>query len=107
MTMATINDLMRTRDIPGIENSTVLNKSEEKSDSGKVNFADTIKDFLDAVNKDQKAASKSVEEFIMGESTTLADAMTKLEEANLSFQLMLEIKNKLVNAYSELNRMQV
>ena len=105
--MATINDIIRSRDIPGLENNAGLNKPDEKKETGKVNFADTIKDFLDAVNTDQKEASQSVENFILGESETLADAMTKLEEANLSFQLMLEIKNKLVNAYNELNRMQV
>lgn len=105
--MATINDIIRSRDIPGLENNAGLNKPDENKETGKVNFADTIKDFLDAVNTDQKEASQSVENFILGESETLADAMTKLEEANLSFQLMLEIKNKLVNAYNELNRMQV
>ena len=105
--MATINDIIRSRNIPGVENTGKIAKQESPAGSGKVNFADTIKDFLDAVNEDQKVASKSVEDVIMGNSETLADAMTKLEEANLSFQLMLEIKNKLVNAYNELNRMQV
>jgi flagellar hook-basal body complex protein FliE len=105
--MATINDILRTRNIPGIENNAGMEKPKKADDSGKVNFADTIKDFLDAVNEDQKVASQSVEDVILGKSETLADAMTKLEEANLSFQLMLEIKNKLVDAYNELNRMQV
>jgi flagellar hook-basal body complex protein FliE len=105
--MATINDILRTRNIPGIENNAGMEKPKKTDDSGKVNFADTIKDFLDAVNEDQKVASQSVEDVILGKSETLADAMTKLEEANLSFQLMLEIKNKLVDAYNELNRMQV
>lgn len=105
--MATINDIIRSRALPGVEkNSKPLAKTTPEA-SGKVNFADTIKDFLDAVNKDQKEASQSVEDVIMGKSETLADAMTKLEESNLSFQLMLEVKNKLINAYQELNRMQV
>ena len=103
--MATINDILISRNLPGVEkNQTAIDKKDAKSS---INFSDTIKDFLDAVNKDQKEASQSVENVILGKSDTLADAMTKLEEANLSFQLMLEIKNKLVDAYNELNRMQV
>ncbi len=105
--MATINDIIRSRNLPGVENTQNAKPGEKSEGSSKLNFSDTIKDFLDAVNKDQKEASQSVENFILGESETLADAMTKLEEANLSFQLMLEIKNKLVDAYNELNRMQV
>ena len=105
--MATITDIIRSRNLPGVENTQNAKSIEKNEESQKLNFSDTIKDFLDAVNKDQKEASQSVEDFITGESETLADAMTKLEEANLSFQLMLEIKNKLVDAYNELNRMQV
>ncbi|SRR6056297_699986 len=105
--MATITDIIRSRNLPGVENTQNAKSIEKNEGSQKLNFSDTIKDFLDAVNKDQKEASQSVEDFITGESETLADAMTKLEEANLSFQLMLEIKNKLVDAYNELNRMQV
>ena len=103
--MATINDILISRSLPGVENNkTAIDKKDTKNG---INFSDTIKDFLDAVNKDQKEASQSVENVILGKTDTLADAMTKLEEANLSFQLMLEIKNKLVDAYNELNRMQV
>jgi flagellar hook-basal body complex protein FliE len=106
--MANINDIIRTRDLPGVENTNSIGASQKaRSKESDIDFADTIKDFLDAVNKDQKESSQSVEDVIMGKSETLADAMTKLEEANLSFQLMLEIKNKLVDAYNELNRMQV
>jgi len=103
--MPTVNDILITRNLPGVENNQpAVDKKQSKSG---INFSDTIKDFLEAVNKDQKEASQSVENVILGKSDTLADAMTKLEEANLSFQLMLEIKNKLVDAYNELNRMQV
>ena len=105
--MATINDILRLKNLPGVENNLNIVSKEEPKESNKVNFADTIKNFLDAVNKDQKEASQSVEDVIMGKSETLADAMTKLEESNLSFQLMLEVKNRMINAYNELNRMQV
>ncbi len=105
--MANINDIIRSRSLPGVENQNALEGPQQPSESKKINFSDTIKDFLDAVNTDQKEAGQAVENVILGKSETLADAMTKLEEANLSFSLMLEIKNKLVDAYKELNRMQV
>ncbi len=105
--MATINDLIRSREIPGINKSLPGIKQTNQKNPDNVDFADTIKDFLDTVNNDQKIGGKSVQQIIMGESENLAEAMTKLEESNLSFQLMLEIRNKLVDAYKDINRMQV
>jgi flagellar hook-basal body complex protein FliE len=72
-----------------------------------VNFADTIREFLSAVNETQKEGAKKVAEVIRGESESLAEAMSALEEARLSFQLMLEIRNKLLESYQEIQRMQI
>ena len=44
---------------------------------------------------------------INGESENLHEAMASLEEASLSFQLMLEIRNKLLESYKEVERMQI
>jgi flagellar hook-basal body complex protein FliE len=62
----------------------------------KNSFGETMKEFLTAV-----------QEIITGQSQNLAEAMTALEESRLSFQLMLEIRNKLVESYQEISRMQI
>lgn len=70
-------------------------------------FGQTIKDFIQAVNQDQIKADKEVADVIQGKSENLHQATAMMEEARLSFQLMIEIRNKLLESYQHLERMQV
>ena len=46
-------------------------------------------------------------ELVSGESQDLLGAMTSMEESRLSFQLLLEIRNNLLESYKEIQRMQI
>jgi flagellar hook-basal body complex protein FliE len=70
-------------------------------------FGDTIGDFLKTVNESQKESADAVTDIIQGKSENLHEAMAQLEESRLSFQLMLEIRNKLLESYQEIKRLQV
>jgi flagellar hook-basal body complex protein FliE len=59
------------------------------------------------VNKKQTEASEQVSSVVTGESEDLHSAMIALEEASVSFQMMLEIRNKMLEAYQEINRMNI
>ena len=52
-------------------------------------------------------AKDSVAEIVTGESENLHEAMAKVEEGKISFELMLEIRNKLLQSFQEIQRMQV
>ncbi|MFQ5751325.1 MAG: flagellar hook-basal body complex protein FliE [bacterium] len=70
-------------------------------------FSETLSEMISQVDGLQKNAANSVEKFIAGEESNLHEVMASVEEAQLSFQLMLEIRNKLIESYQELIRMQV
>lgn len=94
------------RELQG-RNSTTIEK-QNTGESGQVkSFGDTISEFVKAVNDSQKNAASEVADIIQGRSQNLHQAMATLEEAKLSFQLMLEVRNKLLESYQELSRMQV
>lgn len=82
-------------------------KRNETQKSTGVSFGDTIKDFIESVQDAQSAAEKNVEDVVRGRSENLLEAMAALEESSLNFQLMLEIRNKLLDAYQEINRIQI
>ena len=103
--MTKINDFIQSRNIESIENQNKPNSPKE--DENKINFSDTIEDFLEAVNEDSKEANKAVQDVINHKSDNIAEAMSKLEEANLSFNLMLKIRNKVLDAYNEIKNMPV
>lgn len=70
-------------------------------------FSDFLSDMVREVNQKQAAAGKAVEGVLAGENVPLHSAMLAIEEASVSFQLMVEMRNKLMESYQELMRMQV
>ncbi len=80
---------------------------KQKDKAGDVRFSDQLKELLYAVNTKQAQASEEVSKVVTGESEDLHNAMIAWEEASVSFQLMLEVRNKMLEAYQEINRMNI
>ncbi|PAP75771.1 flagellar hook-basal body complex protein FliE [Rubrivirga marina] len=70
-------------------------------------FRDTLAQAVDRVDGAQKAADAQVEAFVAGETENVHDVMIALNQAELHFQLLTEVRNKLLDGYQELMRMQV
>ncbi len=85
------------------------NNPKVKIESGEEheNFGDTINDFIKSVNQKSKEAGKLASDVVQGKSQNLHEAMAAMEESGLSFKLMLEIRNKLLESFKEVQRMQV
>lgn len=80
---------------------------DQKGEVKDASFGDQLRELLYSVNDMQASSDEKVSEVITGESEDLHNAMIALEEANVSFQLMLEIRNKMLEAYQEINRMNI
>jgi len=70
-------------------------------------FENTIKNFVEETNGKQAVANDSVKNLVSGQNVSLHQTMIAMEEASISFQLMVEVRNKLLESYQELMRMQV
>lgn len=70
-------------------------------------FAAALKDSLSEVNQAQLTADQAAQQIAAGESKNLHGAMIKMEEADISLRLMVQVRNKAVEAYQEIMRMQV
>lgn len=105
--MLKVGELSQINQLVGLERDQFKKSSKDQKETASVNFGDTIKNFLTAVNNSQKEATGKVADIIQGRSENLAEAMVCLEESHLSFQLMLEIRNKLVASYNEIKKMPV
>ncbi|WP_157313974.1 flagellar hook-basal body complex protein FliE [Chitinibacter sp. GC72] len=72
------------------------------------NFADVLKESIDQVNQVQQEAQTKQVAFQAGDpDANLQDVMVSLQKASLSFQTMVQVRNKLVTAYQEVMNMQV
>ncbi|MDD5674145.1 MAG: flagellar hook-basal body complex protein FliE [Chitinivibrionales bacterium] len=70
-------------------------------------FKDTLNGFLNDVNEMQVKADQSIEKMVSGEITDVHQVMSAVEEANVSFNMMMEIRNKVMDAYQEIMRMRL
>jgi len=89
--------------IVGSGHALSLLKPEKKNDGAGFDLA--LKDALSRVTEIQKEAEKAVQELTPGGDLT--KAIIAMEKADMSFQVMVEVRNKLLNAYEEIMRMQV
>jgi len=84
-----------------------LNPSTEKQPENSEKFENTLKNFLSDVNEMQAESQDTAESFLRGEVTDLHQVTLAAQKARLSLELMLEIRNKMMESYQEIMRMQV
>lgn len=87
--------------------SMVGKEATQKIELPNQSFESMLKDAVSQVNDTQVQGYKAMEGIATGEVKNLQEAVQKIEEAELSLKLALEVKNKAVNAYKEVMRMQV
>ncbi|NLP03464.1 MAG: flagellar hook-basal body complex protein FliE [Fibrobacter sp.] len=77
-----------------------------KQKSG-ASFKETFQNFLSDVNAMQKKADQSIQKMAAGEITDVHQVMSSVEEANVAFNMMMEIRNKVMDAYQEIMRIRL
>jgi flagellar hook-basal body complex protein FliE len=70
-------------------------------------FGSLMGRLVQEVASKQHAGQESLNGLLSGQNVSLHQAMIALEEASVSFQLMVEVRNKLLESYQELMRMQI
>jgi len=70
-------------------------------------FGEVFANGLDALNKQLVGSQADVQSLALGDTQSLHQVMLRLEETRLSFQLAAQVRNRLVEAYQDVMRMQV
>ena len=83
-----------------------INNTQLTNDST-VKFDDVISQAINKVNSTQVESNNMIESLIKGEDVSVHDVMLSMQESQISTQLMLEVRNKLFDAYKELNGVQL
>jgi flagellar hook-basal body complex protein FliE len=69
-------------------------------------FADTLRGAMDEMGELSSQAESKVAGVLSGNGADVHSALIAVEKADLSFQLMMQVRNKIVSAYQEISRMQ-
>ncbi len=79
-------------------------KSGEVKDKG---FDNVFADLIKSVNNDQVQSDAVTQDFVLGGNTEIHEVMIAAEKAKTSLELLMEIRNKAVDMYKELTRIQI
>lgn len=78
--------------------------STEKPDQ---EFGDILKGFLNKTNDQILTAEKMIQDYTLGKDVELHQVIMASEQANLALQMTMQVRNKIIEAYQEVMRMQV
>jgi flagellar hook-basal body complex protein FliE len=70
-------------------------------------FKDMLLDSLDQVNRLQEEANQGVERLMTGETDNMSEVFSTVRKADVAFSMLMEMRNKLVDAYREVQQMRV
>ncbi len=70
-------------------------------------FGDFLSDSIMKVNQLQGDANVAIQKLAVGETKNIHETMLAVEQANMAFKAMNKIRNKVIDAYKEIMRMQV
>ena len=96
---------MRITDIAAV--TPVAPIGETAKTSGAKGFQDILKDAISRVEQSRADATTSVEQFVSGENQDLHSTILATQKASLDFELLLQLRNKVVQSYQEVMRMQL
>jgi flagellar hook-basal body complex protein FliE len=100
-----IKDITNFPSVAGLGGPEGTKKTE--SDQGAGSFASVLKSSLTEVNQMQQKADAAITALATGDKVSLHDTMIAMEQADVSFRLMMQVRNKIVEAYQEILRIQV
>jgi len=90
-----------------LQPSTGVGKARDAVQKGETEFLTILKDRVNEINQLQLDADQAITKVEMGNSGSIHDAVIALEKADLSFRKMIQVRNKILEAYQEVMRMQV
>lgn len=70
-------------------------------------FSDTLHNLVEETNATHEASVEKIKDFVAGKDVHLHEVMAAGQEAEVTFQFLLEVRNKLLEAYQEISRTQV
>ena len=82
-------------------------KGPQAGSAEKSGFAATLKDAINSVDKLQKTADVEMQNLATGKSQNLHETMIAAEKAEIALRLMVQVRNKMIEAYQDIMRMQV
>ena len=94
-------------EMPSIRPAVPPHRTLEAPRGSGQDFKSVLLDSLDEVNRLQTEADEGVQKFLTGESKNVAEVMAAVNKAGIAFDLLMEVRNKMVEAYQEIQQIRL
>lgn len=91
---------------PGLSGADSLSIGGTSSPGEGGGFGDVLKNAISQVNTLQGSADQQVSGLLQGGNADMGQVMISVEKADVAFQLMMQVRNKIVSAYQDIEKMQ-
>ncbi|HOB74204.1 MAG TPA: flagellar hook-basal body complex protein FliE [Phycisphaerae bacterium] len=99
--------------IHGIHPAHPVNPADKTAPAGRAmspdgkSFENCLLESLEQVNRLQQEATQGVEKVVTGETENIAEVFSAVRKADVAFSMLMEMRNKLVDAYREIQQMRM
>ena len=106
LTISNSETLLKTGNTASQIRNDQINRDAGVSEEAK-SFADTLKDAVNNVNEISHEADIQMQKLATGETKNIPEVMIATEKASVAFKLLTQVRNKIIDAYQEVMKMQV
>ena len=103
----TISNANRFLESANLDNKSMKVDSTSANKEGGPSFADTLKEAVNSVNELAVTADRKAQELTTGKTDDIAGVMLAAEKADIALRAMVQVRNKIIDAYQEIMKMQV
>ena len=102
-----MNPIVPASSIPSLDNiSSITNGKGAARSNGEGGFSKLVDSFVQQTNENQVISDQAIEDLVQGKTDNVHHVVLAVANAEMSFQLFMEIRNKLIDSYNDLMRMQ-
>ena len=103
----TISNANRFLETANLDKNLKLDPAAPSTKEAGVSFADTLKEAVNSVNTLHVDADRKAQELATGKTDDIAGVMLASEKADIALRVMVQVRNKIIDAYQEIMKMQV
>ena len=92
---------------PPIASSGIGVEAGKKPSAAGSDFSNVLRDYLGKVDGDQQASSKAIQDLLAGKSDDVLPVVAAVAKADMSFKLLIGVRNKVIEAYKQTMNMQI
>ena len=93
--------------VPSMPSTHALGAGQKSSTPAKIDFAGKLKHYIAQVHENQQVSAGTIEDLLSGKTQDILPTIAAVPKADMSFKLLIGVRNKVIEAYKQTMNMQI